>query len=63
MLRQHLSSLPRHQAEVLMMRYFEGLSRREIAQVLELPESVVKSRLHEGLQELHRRVAEDRTKE
>jgi RNA polymerase sigma-70 factor (ECF subfamily) len=38
--------------EVLRLRYVEDLSRAEIADVLDLPESVVKSRLFEGLQRL-----------
>ena len=38
--------------EVLRLRYVEDLSRGEIAEVLEIPESVVKSRLFEGLKTL-----------
>ena len=38
--------------EVLRLRYVEELSRAEIAQVLNLSESVVKSRLFEGLKKL-----------
>ena len=41
--------------EVLRLRYVEGLSRPEIAQVLSLSESVVKSRLFEGLKKLRKR--------
>ena len=37
---------------MLRLRYAEGLSRAEIAYVLEVPESVVKSRLFEGLKKL-----------
>ena len=37
---------------MLRLRYAEGLSRAEIACVLEVPESVVKSRLFEGLKKL-----------
>lgn len=57
-LRAHLDSLSRPHAEVLMLRYFENLSRKEMAEVLELPESVVKSRLHEARKELHRRIGD-----
>ena len=39
------------------LRYFEDLSRQEIATVLQLPESVVKSRLYEARKELARRLA------
>jgi len=44
-----LSMLTFEQQEVLRLRYAEGFSRAEIAEVLELPESVVKSRIYEGL--------------
>jgi RNA polymerase sigma-70 factor (ECF subfamily) len=40
------------QREVLRLRYVEELPRAEIALVLDLPESVVKSRLFEGLKRL-----------
>ena len=38
--------------EVLRLRYVEDLSRTEIADVLELPEPLVKSRLFEGMKKL-----------
>ena len=41
-----------------MLFYFEFLERKEIAEVLELSESVVKSRLFEGRQALRRRLEE-----
>jgi RNA polymerase sigma-70 factor (ECF subfamily) len=47
-----LAALPAAYREALQLRYAEGLSRGEIAEVLELPESVVKSRLFEGLKKL-----------
>jgi RNA polymerase sigma-70 factor (ECF subfamily) len=47
-----VSALPAAQREVLRLRYAEGLSRAEIAYVLEMPESLVKSRLFEGLKKL-----------
>lgn len=40
------------QREVLRLRYVEELSRPEIAEVLDVTESVVKSRLFEGLKTL-----------
>lgn len=45
-------SLPEAQQEVLRLRYVEDLSRAEIADVLEVAESVVKSRLFEGMKAL-----------
>ena len=50
-------SLPEGQREVLRLRYVEDLSRSEIAEVLEIPESVVKSRLFEGLKLLREQVS------
>lgn len=44
--------------EVLRLRYAEDLSRAEIAEILELPESVVKSRLFEGLKRLREQAGE-----
>lgn len=51
-IRQVMASLPPHQREVLRLRYIEQLSRAEIADVLDIAESVVKSRLCEGLDKL-----------
>lgn len=50
-------SLPLDQQEVIRLRYTEGLSRPEIAEVLGLAESVVKSRICEGLEALRRQAA------
>jgi RNA polymerase sigma-70 factor (ECF subfamily) len=47
-----LAALPTEQREALRLRYVEGLSRAEIAYVLELPEATVKARLFEGLKKL-----------
>jgi len=51
-LAQLVDSLSTGQREALRLRYTEGLSRGEIAEVLEVAESVVKSRLFEGLKKL-----------
>lgn len=51
-LRQLVQSLPETQREVLRLRYVEGLHRAEIAEVLDVPESVIKSRLFESLKRL-----------
>lgn len=45
------------QREVLRLRYVENLSRNEIAEVLEQSESLVKSRLFEGLKRLREEAA------
>lgn len=47
-----LANLTPEQQEALRLRYTEGLARAEIAEVLEITESVVKSRLFEGLKKL-----------
>lgn len=47
-----VASLSDAQREVLRLRYVEDLSRSEIAEVLGVPESVIKSRLFEGLKRL-----------
>jgi RNA polymerase sigma factor (sigma-70 family) len=47
-----VQSLSEFQREALRLRYTEGLSRAEIADILEVPEKTVKSRLFEGLKKL-----------
>ena len=57
-----VSALPSAQREVLRLRYVEELARNELAYVLDIPESVVKSRLFEGLKKLreHTSLLDDR---
>lgn len=52
-----LKALPLQQQEVIRLRYTEGLSRAEIGRVLGVTESVVKSRIFEGLEALRRQAA------
>jgi RNA polymerase sigma-70 factor, ECF subfamily len=52
-----LRFLPLHQQEVIRLRYAEGLSRAEIGKVLDLAESVVKSRLYEGIEVMRRQIS------
>lgn len=47
-----VDALPDIYQEVLRLRYVEELSRAEIAEILDLPESLVKSRLFDGLRKL-----------
>jgi RNA polymerase sigma-70 factor (ECF subfamily) len=47
--RRALFALPRDQREVLLLKEYEGLKFREIADVLGVPESTVKSRMYAGL--------------
>lgn len=51
-LRARVDSLTHDQREVLELRYGEDLSRDEIAHVLDLPPSVVKSRIYEAMKRL-----------
>jgi len=51
-----LVGLPEMYQEVLRLRYAHDLSRGEIADLLEIDESIVKSRLYEGLKRLRRDV-------
>ncbi|HDP33492.1 MAG TPA: RNA polymerase sigma factor [Candidatus Hydrogenedentes bacterium] len=47
--------LPEDARELLMMRYFEQLSAREIAEVLETTEGAVRTRTHRALNQLRER--------
>ena len=49
---QVLASLPESEREILSLRYSAGMSRDQIAELLDLTTSVVKSRLFEGLKKL-----------
>ncbi len=49
LVRRALSRLPHEQREVLLLKEYEGLKFREIADVLGVPESTVKSRMYAGL--------------
>lgn len=51
-LNEAFAALSDEQREVLRLRYGQDLTRTDIAEILELPESVVKSRLFEGLKKL-----------
>ncbi|GMU37376.1 MAG: RNA polymerase sigma factor [Phycisphaerae bacterium] len=60
--RDVLLLLPESTREALRMRYVEGLSRAEIAEVLELQESIIKSRLFEGLKRIREELARTATR-
>lgn len=47
-----LKRLPREQKEVILLAYYRGMTHREIAAKLKVPEGTVKSRLRLGLQKL-----------
>jgi RNA polymerase sigma-70 factor, ECF subfamily len=52
LVRQAVMRLPDHYRAVLVLRHYERLKLREIAEVLELPEGTVNSRLAEALNQL-----------
>ncbi len=47
-----LSALPIGQREAITLRFVDGMSIREVAQALDIPEGTVKSRLHQGIARL-----------
>lgn len=56
-LRRALGGLPVELRQVVVMKEFEELTFREIAEALDLPLSTVKSRLYTGLKQLQLRLA------
>ncbi len=54
MVRQALMQLPENYRAVLVLRHYESLKLREIAEVLEVPEGTVSSRMTEALAQLSR---------
>ena len=54
MVQNVLHSLPEEQRTVLILKEFEGLKFREIAEVLDEPEGTVKTRLYAGLTALRK---------
>jgi len=53
-LQQALSQLPPEQRTVVIMKEYEGLKFREIAEILEEPENTIKSRMYYGLKSLRK---------
>ncbi len=47
-LQQALANLPRREAECFLLRYIEGASNREIAQMLNTTESAISTALHKA---------------
>ena len=61
--RRALNGLPVELRQIVVMKEFEELTFREIAEALELPLSTVKSRLYTGLKQLEMRLAKFSHKE
>jgi RNA polymerase sigma factor (sigma-70 family) len=55
-----IKALPLLQKEALIMRYFQELSLKEIAQILQVPVGTVKSRLSLGMKRLKENLDQDR---
>ena len=51
-LRERIAKLPENMRAVLLLRYYEGMSEAEMAEVLDVPRGTVKSRLHAALRRL-----------
>lgn len=54
-----VGALPPAQREAIVLRYAQGLSLAEIAEILNIPTGTVKSRLSLGLRRLRARLSED----
>jgi RNA polymerase sigma-70 factor (ECF subfamily) len=57
--RQRLARLPERLREVLVLRFFEDLGEREIAEIVGIPQGTVKSRLHAAVRALRGTPEED----
>jgi RNA polymerase sigma-70 factor (ECF subfamily) len=51
-----MSALPEEQREVIVLKEYEGRTFPEIAEILDVPVSTVKTRLYRGLTQLRRRL-------
>jgi len=51
-----METLPREQREVVILKEYQGLTFPEIAEVLDVPVSTVKTRLYRGLDQLRHRL-------
>jgi RNA polymerase sigma-70 factor (ECF subfamily) len=54
LVRQALLRLPESYRSVVVLRHYHDLKFREVAEVLEIPEGTVKSRMAEAMTQLHR---------
>lgn len=58
-IKQALDTLPFEQRTALLLRYYHQLKFKEIAQILEVSESTIKSRIHLAMEKLQRELKED----
>ena len=57
--RELVARLPERLSQAILLRYFEELSEKEVADRLGVPVGTVKSRLHHGLKKLAAAAKED----
>lgn len=62
-LRRAVGSLPPRQQEVVMLKVYEDLTYREVAEILELSDGAVKAHLHQAVANLRRGLVRDTQKE
>lgn len=53
-LRRAVDTLPPRQREVVLLKVYEGLTHREVAEILELSEGAVKAHMHQAVSNLRR---------
>ena len=58
-MRQRLDALPERLREVLVLRYYQQLPERDIAEILGIPRGTVKSRLHAAVKALRAQERDD----
>jgi DNA-directed RNA polymerase specialized sigma24 family protein len=51
-----LAAIPAEMRQILIMKECQGLTFREIAKILDIPVSTVKTRMYTGLRELRKRL-------
>ena len=56
LVRRLLAGLPDRQRIVILMKEYQGLTFREIAEILEVPEGTVKARLYNGLRAMRKQI-------
>jgi len=52
-----IEGLPPRHKEVLLLRYYQGFSEKETAEILDCPPGTVKSRLHQAVREIRRSIS------
>lgn len=61
LLQNALMKIPEKQRIVVVLKFFQGMKYREIAEILQCPYNTVKTRMHGGLKKLHKLLKKDFT--